>query len=96
MESKDILMPIGYIAIPVEEYVDLIETNDRYDTLLSVLYDNSCLSWNGKSLAFDDEAVSTVLCVIHNRYHKLLKKFQDERAEIEKEKEAENEQSDND
>ena len=44
MTDKDILLPVGYVAIPVEEYVDLIQINDRHDTLLAVLYGTGCLS----------------------------------------------------
>jgi len=51
----------GYICIPVEEYVDLIETNQFMDVLLESLFMNARLSWNEKALSFDSDSLGVIL-----------------------------------
>ena len=84
MTDRDTLLPIGYVAVPVEEYVDLIATNDRYDSLRYALYDNATLSWDKNNLRFDDEKVSSVLSAIDNRYFGTLNRMKKEAEELEK------------
>lgn len=75
-DENSITLPIGYVAIPVEEYVGLIECNERYDTLLSALYDAASLSWRKNSLSFDSEKINPVLRGINPRsYNYCLKEL---------------------
>ena len=69
MSNSENLMSIenGYVCIPVEEYVDLIETNQFFDVLLDTLFMNARLSWNETSLSFDDGSLGVILRAYNSR-----------------------------
>lgn len=84
INENSITLPVGYVAIPVEEYVGLIECNERYDTLLSTLYEAASLSWTKDSLTFNGEKISPVLSGINpSSYSYCMKKLKDMEIEAE-------------
>ena len=53
-----------YMAIPMDEYADLIRAEQTLDALLHALFTDAELEWDEKSLKFSNKAVSHVLCAL--------------------------------
>lgn len=67
------------VAVPVEDYADLIARDVEHATLVDVLFESARLSYNRKDLSFNDEIINMMLKTFENyRYRTRLEELQSE------------------
>jgi len=61
MENKDVLLPLGYMAVEVDTYAEMVKEKELADLIIASLYEESRLNYNETDLVFSDEAIRVVL-----------------------------------
>lgn len=64
MESNNTTIPVDYVAIPIDEYAEMIRDCEMYVVLLDALEKAAFLSDFETHLEFNGEDVSTILQAI--------------------------------
>ena len=59
--NKDVLLPLGYMAMEVSEYEELIREATIAGQIMSSLYEYAKLNYNETDLIFADEAIRVIL-----------------------------------
>ena len=65
-------IPVGYVAIPLEEYADLVESNHDLSCLLEAIYSSSILSMGEDYLVINSYDVCKVLKAIDRSYGAMI------------------------
>lgn len=63
--AEKMIIPEDYVAIPVDEYAELIESRSNLDIFCNALYGGARLSWDKKSLQFNDSDLNAVLKAVN-------------------------------
>lgn len=75
--ENTVINHVGYVAIPMDEYAELMECSIKLDILVSVLYDNASLSWDKKYMKFDSSAIDAVLKAINYKYNYVINQLKE-------------------
>lgn len=59
--NRTITVPEDYIAIPITEYVELINDGQILAMMLNCLFDNAYLSYDKSELRFSDNSITALL-----------------------------------
>lgn len=77
--AEKMIIPEDCMAITVEDAFDMIATRSEYNTLLCVLYSGAKLSWDKKSLVFDQQSLNVILkALTEGMYTRCLTNLQKE------------------